>query len=260
VTTDGIITIFNEAAATYDQVGVDFGIPMGAELVRRARIRAGDRVLDVGCGRGAVLLPAAEAAGPSGEVIGIDLAEAMIDLTRTAVAELETVSVAVGDAQNPAFPPASFDVITAGLVLFFLPDPPAALTTYRTLLRPGGRLAFSTFAAYDPGYPRAMRTLAAYAEGGAPRPPEHEAFRSQESLRAAATAAGFTAVDITEAEVQSRFRDTNQFLEWVGSHGGRQILRKIPADRLPDATAAVAQVLDETGLQFTTRFRVVVAG
>ena len=67
MTSDGIITILNEAAATYDQVGVDFGIPMGAELVHRARIRPGDRILDVGCGRGAVLLPAAEAAGPSGE-------------------------------------------------------------------------------------------------------------------------------------------------------------------------------------------------
>ena len=43
-----MIGTFDEAAASYDSVGVDFFTPMGAELVRRAAIRPGEHVLDVG--------------------------------------------------------------------------------------------------------------------------------------------------------------------------------------------------------------------
>jgi ubiquinone/menaquinone biosynthesis C-methylase UbiE len=73
------------------------------------------------------------------------------------LASIPWVSVRLGDAQAPAFPDGSFDVVTAGLVLFFLPDPRAALTAYRKLLRPSGRLAFTCFAAHDPRYPEALR-------------------------------------------------------------------------------------------------------
>jgi ubiquinone/menaquinone biosynthesis C-methylase UbiE len=97
-TSSALIRAFDEAAATYDAVGVEFFTPMGAELVRRAAIRPGEHVLDVGCGRGAVLLPAAHATGPGGRVTGIDLAPAMVALTGREVADLPWVTVAVGDA------------------------------------------------------------------------------------------------------------------------------------------------------------------
>src|SRR4051812_48587612 len=98
----GVIGTFDETAASYDSVDVDFFTPMGAELVRRAAIRPGEHVLDVGCGRGAVLLNAAAATGPAGRVVGIDLAPSMVRLTAAATAHLPAVSVEVGDAQEPA--------------------------------------------------------------------------------------------------------------------------------------------------------------
>ncbi|MEU8615659.1 methyltransferase domain-containing protein, partial [Actinoplanes sp. NPDC048791] len=98
-----MIGTFDAAAASYDSVGVDFFTPMGAELVRRAAIRPGEYVLDVGCGRGAVLLSAAAATGPTGRVVGIDLAPSMVELTAAATAHLPGVTVQVGDAQQPAF-------------------------------------------------------------------------------------------------------------------------------------------------------------
>src|SRR5689334_8168775 len=128
--TASIITIFDEAADTYDNVGVDFIRPIAAELVRAVTPRPGDRVPDVGCGAGAVLLPVAEAVGPHGHVTGIDLAPGMVARTAAAATGLDAVTVELGDAQAPAYPPESFDLITSGLVLFFLPDPPAALAPY----------------------------------------------------------------------------------------------------------------------------------
>jgi ubiquinone/menaquinone biosynthesis C-methylase UbiE len=258
----GTIGIFDEAATSYDSVGVDFFTPMGAELVRRAAIRPGEHVLDVGCGRGAVLLNAAAAAGPTGRVVGTDLAPGMVELTATATAHLPAVSVQVGDAQAPAFPPGSFDVVTAGLVLFFLPDPPAALVAYRELLRPGGRLAFSSFAAYDPRYQRAMKAIAAHAVGGAEPRVEPAMFRSEAALRAAL--AGYAGVRVSEFTQVSRFADAGQWMTWVGSHGGRQVIRAIPQERMAAATEAAANELagargDDGAIYLTTTIRIVVA-
>ncbi|HTF08889.1 MAG TPA: methyltransferase domain-containing protein, partial [Asanoa sp.] len=141
-----IAGVFDRAAPTYEQSGVEFFAPPGRELVARARVRLGERVLDLGCGRGDVLLPAAAAVGPTGEVIGVDFAPGMIAATTDAAKDLPWVRVTAGDADYPDFPPGSFDAVTAGFMVFLLPDPPAAVARWARLLRPGGRLALSTFA------------------------------------------------------------------------------------------------------------------
>jgi ubiquinone/menaquinone biosynthesis C-methylase UbiE len=258
---DDVIAVFDEVADTYDAVDVDFFTPMGAELVRRAAIAPGESVLDVGCGRGAVLLPAARAAGPTGHVTGIDLSSAMVALTAAATAGMAGVTVLLGDAQAPAFDAASFDVVTAGLVLFFLADPIGAVAAYRRLLRPGGRLALSSFAAYDPRYPNALRRLAAHAIDPPPPAQTHELFHSERTLRDGLTAQGFTDVTVTPYQVRSRFRDTGHFLQWVGSHAGRRIVQRIPAARRTAAVDDLVGVLGpaDQALALTTTIRITVA-
>ena len=253
----GEIEIFNEAADDYDNVGVDFFTPFGAALSEVAAIEPGDRVLDVGCGRGAVLFPAAVATGPGGHVTGTDLAPRMVELTRAAAAGLPNVTVAFGDAQAPDFPDASFDVVTAGLVLFFLPDPPAALASYRRLLRRGGRLAFSTPASFDPYFSEAMKVLAGHGDGpAAPPPGQADMFDNADTLRAAVGAAGFSCTDVTERTVASTFRDRRHFFTWVGSHGGRAVVRRIPPQRREAALADLATVLPEPVTLSTTLYLV----
>ncbi|MDI6102569.1 methyltransferase domain-containing protein [Actinoplanes sp. NEAU-A12] len=242
----GQIEIFNEAADDYDRLGVDFFTPFGAALTEAAGIKPGDRVLDVGCGRGAVLFPAAAAAGPAGHVTGIDLATRMVELTRAAAAGLPNVTVEPGDAQAPDFPDASFDVITAGLVLFFLPDPGAALAAYRRLLRPGGRLAFSAAASYDDYFVEAMKALAGHADGPPPPPAgQAEMFDNADTLRAAVGEAGFSGTDVRDHTVASTFRDRRHFFSWINSHGGRAVTRRIPQQRREAALADLAAVLPE---------------
>jgi ubiquinone/menaquinone biosynthesis C-methylase UbiE len=253
-----IVEVFDGAAATYDSVGVDFFTPIGAALVAEAGPAPGERVLDVGCGRGAVLFAAAEAVGPGGSVTGIDLAPAMVARTAAAAADMPNVTVEMGDAQAPAYPDESFDVVTAGLVLFFLDSPGAALVAYRRLLRPGGRLAFSSFASYDPRYPQAMKILARHADKPPAQRPVDEMFGSADRLRAAVEAAGFAHSTVRDAEVRSTFTDAAHLVKWIGSHGGRQLISRVPPERLDAATAAIAA--EVTGpLIFTTRFRLTVA-
>ncbi|GAA0581262.1 hypothetical protein GCM10010172_77780 [Paractinoplanes ferrugineus] len=253
-----IVRIFDEASDAYDNVGVEFFRPLGVELVRAVEPKPGERVLDAGCGTGAVLVPVAEAVGSGGYVVGIDLAPGMVARSQATATGLDQVVVQSGDAQQPDFPDGSFDVITSGLVLFFLPDPPAALTAYRKLLTPRGRLAFSCFAQHDPRYGQAMKILARFADDAPPERKLHPMFDSAESLHAAALTAGFASAEVSEATVRSEFNDAAHLYEWIGSHGGREMVDRIPISRRSVAISHLASEIPEP-LDFTTRIRIVVA-
>ena len=95
-------------------------------------------VLDIATGTGFVALIAA---GLGHRVTGIDLANPMLEV---AAAEARRRALSVdflpGDAVSPPFPPASFDVLICRHFLWTLREPITALSNWRTLLRPGGRV------------------------------------------------------------------------------------------------------------------------
>lgn len=141
-----IARAFQSAAARYDGGEVSFFSPMGRRLVELAAPVPGDRVLDIGCGRGACAFAAAEAVGAAGTVIGIDIAAAMVErVTGEARAlNLPQVSALVMDAEHPRFAECSFDVVVGSFSVIYLKDGPAVLRRYAPLLAPGGRLAFTS--------------------------------------------------------------------------------------------------------------------
>ncbi|MGH2461971.1 MAG: class I SAM-dependent methyltransferase [Chloroflexota bacterium] len=73
-----IASLYDRAAPIYDQVGPSLFQQAAARLVDLAGVAAGARVLDVGTGRGAVLLAVAGRVGPTGVLVGIDLSEGMV--------------------------------------------------------------------------------------------------------------------------------------------------------------------------------------
>jgi len=95
---------FAAAADGYDADGTEFFRQVGIWLVEAAEVPAGAWVLDVGCGKGAVSLPAAHATGPRGHVTGIDLAAPMLRhaAERARHAGLTNVSFVEGDAEDPS--------------------------------------------------------------------------------------------------------------------------------------------------------------
>jgi ubiquinone/menaquinone biosynthesis C-methylase UbiE len=237
----GIAGVFDRSAETYDQVGVDFFTPLARDLVARAVLREGERVLDVGAGRGAVLFAAASAVGPSGRVVGIDLSAKMAELTQAEASPrgFGNVAVAQGDAEQPDFANGSFDAVLASLVMFFLPDSAAAVRRYAALLAPGGRFGFTTFGAQDPNFDAAMRAVGSFVPDGMPHRDERQGpFGSREAIAQLVTANGFAHPEIDEMTYESRFTDPDHWLAWVWSHGGRYTLERVPADRLDEATAA----------------------
>jgi ubiquinone/menaquinone biosynthesis C-methylase UbiE len=89
-----ITGVFTRSSATYDQVGPRFFSRFGKGLVEFAGISPGARVLNVACGRGAVLFPALQAVGPGGEVVGSDLSEGMVQEIRRDIERLDAQALA----------------------------------------------------------------------------------------------------------------------------------------------------------------------
>jgi ubiquinone/menaquinone biosynthesis C-methylase UbiE len=133
----GIAGVFDRAADTYEGLRVPWFGPIAKGLVEELDVQPGERVLDLGCGRGAALLPLARAAGPTGTALGLDLAPRMVELTAQDARDLPHVEVRVGDASAPDEPAGAYDVVSCCLVLFFLPDPPAAVRAWVPALAPG---------------------------------------------------------------------------------------------------------------------------
>ncbi|MBL8663096.1 MAG: methyltransferase domain-containing protein [Candidatus Odyssella sp.] len=104
-------------------------------------VRAGDHVLDVGCGFGDTALKLAERVGPNGSVVGIDCCDAFLDFARAAVRarKITNVSFVRGDAEI-ALPINQFDFVFARFGTMFFANPVAGLRNMRRALKPGGRM------------------------------------------------------------------------------------------------------------------------
>ena len=106
------------------------------------RLRAGQRLLDVGCGPGTLTVDLARTVQP-GEVLGIDMAASVVleASGHAADAGVANVSFRTGDFRDAGLAAASFDVVHAHQVLQHLRDPVGALAAMAELARPGGIVA-----------------------------------------------------------------------------------------------------------------------
>lgn len=113
--------------------------------LRVDRISPGCTVVDIGCGAGTDLLLAADAVGPHGRAIGVDLTESMISKAEAAAAEagLSNVELRRGDALELPVESASADVVISNGVLNLAPDKRRAFSEVLRVLRPGGRFLYA---------------------------------------------------------------------------------------------------------------------
>lgn len=245
--------LFDRVADTYDRVGVDLFQPIAARLVEEVAPMVGERVVDIGCGRGAALLPLASAVGPSGRTIGLDLAPKMVAAAAdNAAREGLTVEVMIGDAEDPDLPTESFDIVTASLVLFFLPEPVAALSAWGELLVDGGRIGVSTFGAYDAAWEPVDAIFEPYL------PPDirdarttgkQGPFGSDEGVERLLVEAGFADVRTAAGSVSVRFDDADHWHRWTMSTGQRGMWEMVPEAERAAVQASAYRLLDDTRRQ-----------
>jgi SAM-dependent methyltransferase len=117
--------------------------PGALEFLARLEAGPGVRMLDVGCGAGQIAIPAAKAGA---EVTGIDIASNLIEQARQRAAK-ENVKVRFeeGDAEELAFPDASFDLVVSLIGAMFAPQPQRVAAELVRVCRPGGRIAMANW-------------------------------------------------------------------------------------------------------------------
>ena len=247
---DRIRGLFDRLADVYDNVGVDYFQPIARGLVRELDPQPGEQVVDIGCGRGAALIPLAERVSPGGSVTGIDLSPGMVEACRAAAAAAGVrADVRVGDAMAPDLPHSTFDIVASSLVIFFLPDPAAALRAWHELLVPGGRLGISTFGDYSPHWkaveavfnphiPPEMRDPRTTGQKGP--------FASDEGVEALLRDTGYDTVRTSRVRLPVRFADKDQWHDWSWSVGLRAVWEAIPADERESVRAEAYDALDQT--------------
>ena len=263
---EAVAGVFDRSAPTYDAVGVRFFGDVGEQLVALAGPLPGQRVVDLGCGRGAALFPAAAAVGPTGVVLGIDLAPTMVALTRAdaRVRGLPQVRVEVGDAQEPGLTEGWYDVVLSSLTVFFLPDPDAGLRAWRAAAVDGGRLAMTTFAGRDDPRWAWLSEVFPSRDPAASTPDGDDEdtgpFSTTERLHGLLAATGWSEPSSSEQDHEVRFADADQWVEWSWSHGMRTYWERLDESDRPAAEAVAREHLramqaSGDGLALTMRVR-----
>jgi SAM-dependent methyltransferase len=244
-----VTAAYEAAAANYDTSGVTFFTAVGARLVAEAGIRAGDRVLDAGCGASAATIPAAYAAGPGGRVTGIDLSRKMLDRTAAACTarNLDNVTVALADAHDPPYQPGSFDAVLASMLVFLLEDPVRAARAWLRLLRPGGVTAFSWIIAEDPRWVPVVAAVDARVPAGAGFAGlwHHPPFTSLSDVAQVLDSNGYSDVTTTEVIVPRRYTGPRQWWSVSWSQAPMLAWRQIPPGQRAVARDEVFGMLDD---------------
>jgi len=118
------------------------------QMLDLARIRPGQRILDIAAGAGEPAVTAAERVGPGGYVLATDISEGIVALALQVARErgLTQVETRAMDGEKLDLPDASFDAVLCRLGLMYMPHPVTALREWRRVLRAGGRVAVAVFA------------------------------------------------------------------------------------------------------------------
>lgn len=167
---DGIVVRSNAEAIGYRTEDLD-AVPEGANMglgcgnpTALADLRPGETVLDLGSGGGFDCFLAANAVGPEGHVIGVDMTEDMIATARANAKKGGYVNVEFrpGEIEDLPVEDATVDVIISNCVINLVPDKARAFAEAFRVLRPGGRLHVSDIVLDKDAPGEVLESVAAY--------------------------------------------------------------------------------------------------
>jgi len=147
---------YNAAADHFDDEPLGFWDLIGKRTITNLKLQDGAKVLDVGCGTGASALPAAQAVGKNGFVVGVDLASRLLEQARTKAlaAGLDNVEFRQADMTALEYSDGNFDAVVSVFSIFFVPDMESLVRELWRMVRPGGKLAVTTWGPriFEPAY------------------------------------------------------------------------------------------------------------
>lgn len=198
-----ILGIWNEVAPRYHKrfAQHDTGpFRSSAKLVKLAKIKPGDRVLDLACGTGAVTKKITSRVGTKGFVIGTDVSFNAIKIARKWNNHKNNLDFVVADAEKTIFEE-KFDAITCQYGLFFFPNASKVLVNLKKSLKKNGTLAISVHGEKDsvPFFSIIMNAVLKYIPDFIPLgTPSFDRFGNKKSLTKVVKDAKFSKIQVNE--------------------------------------------------------------
>jgi enediyne biosynthesis protein CalE5 len=224
-------------------------------LVELAGVGPGSRVLDVAAGCGEPALTVARMAGPEGRVVATDISAEMLTFARerAEAAGMENLEFMESDASSLDFPHESFDAAVSRWGIIFEPDAEAAAGRIRGFLKPGARMAISSWGEPDqvPFLSLPMRTTRKRFDLPAPPPgtPGPLSRPTPAAIGGLLEGGGFSEVSVEQDQVIYEFDSPEHFTAYVRAIAApiRAMIEQHAGEAQEEAWDAITQAAAEVG-------------
>ena len=221
--------------------------PLGLRAIEALSPQIGEAVLDVGCGAGQSILQLADRVGPRGRVTGVDIAPLVLEVARRRAVGRSQVDFIECDGLRLALPDRSINCVFSRFGVMAFPDPVAAFSNLRRMMRLSGRLAFVCWRSLDENELDLLPLQAAGLEGWVD--PTPFSFADSGTIRTTLQTAGFRQVKIQAHDEMVSSGDLDAMIAVLLSVGPLgKIIRENPNMRAA-AESRVRAALAERGNQ-----------
>ena len=218
--------LYDRASNSYGTVGPPIFDILGDQLAELAAVGSGDRVLDIGCGRGAALWPAIRRCGKHGAALGMDVSFEMVRQTNGMLKKLRIPTGCVLQGTAAAVPVAgeTVDRLLCAFTVFWLSDPRACFEEMRRVVKPGGVIGVSMTSGGDERWSWYGDLLVEYhdAHGVLEQQPAGNGLNQDpRALEGALVDAGFLEARTVSRTTTFEFPSFESWWQFQWSHGAR---------------------------------------
>jgi len=212
------IMVWNEVASYYhkrwakNEIG-PFNVTK--ELIKSAKIKSGQKILDLACGTGLVTKKILNKVGKNGEVYGIDSSNAALKIAKKWIDGEKNIHFVRGDAETIEFN-TKFDAITCQFALFFFPNEQIVLKNMKKFLKKNGIIALSIHGKYNvPYFDSILDPIKKFIPDYLPQYPEMDRFGTKEIFKQTLSKAGFQKIVVRKMTFQY---SPGEFVDYWGNY------------------------------------------
>jgi len=233
--TENITALFDLVSDIYENPSTRFFSFCGDQVARFLKAGPGQKVLDIAAGTGCSSIALAQTVQTyNGRVTCIDLSEGMLKKAQQNIerAGLDNVDYHIMDGQNLDFKSQYFDYINCSYGIFFMPDMNAALKSWYRVLKPGGRVLFTSFTekAFQPLTTLFFELL---PEFGVEIPnSKWNLLKNADDCKALLEQNNYESIEIIDKQLGYHLSDFNSWWEVLWSTGYRGLLEQLSGENL----------------------------
>ena len=185
------------------------------ELIKSAKIKSGQKILDLACGTGLVTKKILNKVGKNGEVYGIDSSNAALKIAKKWIGGEKNIHFVRGDAETIEFN-TKFDAITCQFALFFFPNEQIVLKNMKKFLKKNGIIALSIHGKYNvPYFDSILDPIKKFIPDYLPQYPEMDRFGTKEIFKQTLSKAGFQKIVVRKMTFQY---SPGEFVDYWGNY------------------------------------------